>query len=34
MSIAHLQADHITRRFKIGNDTLTALDDVLSLIHI
>lgn len=28
MSIAHLQADHITRRFKIGNDTLTALDDV------
>jgi len=28
MSISHLQADHVTRRFRIGNDTLTALDDV------
>ncbi|KQV84418.1 ABC transporter ATP-binding protein [Rhizobium sp. Root1220] len=28
MSISHLQADHVTRRFKIGTDTLTALDDV------
>jgi len=28
MSITHLQAEHVTRRFKIGNDTLTALDNV------